>query len=83
MNSSFHVASGAAWLLLTVLFFCLPAFSQNPSTGSIAGIVVDSATREPIVGANVFLPGTTVGAATDADGRFLIRSLVYPGRTPS
>ncbi|GJQ22056.1 MAG: outer membrane protein [Bacteroidia bacterium] len=61
------------------LFFPTDVFSQTTLDGSIQGIVVDSTTGEPIVGANVFLQGTTLGAATGLDGSFSIRSLP-PGR---
>ncbi len=50
---------------LTVIFVgLLTAAAQN-----VAGRVVDSK-GEPIVGATVYWDGTTVGAATDAEGRY-------------
>lgn len=42
------------------------------STGKIAGLVKDSKTGEAIVGANVRLEGTGLGAATDFDGKYFI-----------
>ncbi|MFH2034899.1 MAG: TonB-dependent receptor [Candidatus Zixiibacteriota bacterium] len=48
------------------------------STGKIKGVVIDKATKEPIPGASVSLVGTTQGAMTDPDGKFLIM-LVPPG----
>ncbi len=47
-------------------------------TGKIAGIVKDKATRQPLVAANVFIIGTSLGTSTDADGNFVITS-VPPG----
>ena len=60
--------------LLIVIFLLISAFSfaQN---GSLAGKVLDAKTSEPIIGANVVIQGTTVGAATDIDGKFLISNL--------
>jgi len=48
-------------------------------TGKIVGKVTDAETREPLIGVNVILEGTTIGAATDLDGEFLILN-VSPGR---
>jgi hypothetical protein len=45
------------------------------ATGKIAGKVIDGMTKEPIVGANVVVGGTTLGSSTDLEGRFLIRSV--------
>ncbi len=45
---------------------------QAGTTGKIVGKVTDAATGEAIVGANVQLVGTYLGAATDGDGTFLI-----------
>ena len=42
-------------------------------TGTIVGIVSDGTTKEPIVGANVVVVGSSLGAATNAEGRFVIR----------
>lgn len=51
------------------------AFGQ---TGSITGKITDSNTQEVIVGANVVIQGTTIGSATDVEGKFTI-SNVKPG----
>lgn len=51
------------------------SMAQN---GSITGKVLDAKTSEPIIGANVVIEGTTVGAATDLEGGFRINS-VKPG----
>lgn len=59
-------------LLLVTSF--LPMQAQNPSKGRIIGSVVDSETGEAILGANVILEGTTLGAATDINGTYLINA---------
>jgi len=43
--------------------------------GSIAGTVTDKTTGETIIGANVLVQGTTFGASTDLEGRFLITNV--------
>lgn len=60
-------------LLLSVL--SVPMWAQN---GTIGGRVFDVKSQEAIIGANVVIEGTTVGAATDLDGNFLIQN-VKPG----
>ena len=39
---------------------------------SISGVVSDSSNGSPLIGANVILKGTSLGAATNSDGRYLI-----------
>lgn len=50
-------------------------FSQTVSSAGIRGTVIDAETGEAIIGANVVLVGTTRGAATDIEGKFLIQHL--------
>lgn len=38
----------------------------------ISGSIVDGATGEPIIGANVIIEGTTIGVISDIDGKFSI-----------
>jgi hypothetical protein len=45
------------------------------STGSISGKVIDANSGESIIGANVFIEGTNLGAATDLDGMYFIKSI--------
>jgi len=45
------------------------------TTGKIAGRVVDKETGEPLVGINVVVKGTSLGAATDIDGYYAILSI--------
>ena len=59
---------------LAVLMF-LPAFLYAGTTGKIAGRVLDSQTNEPLIGANVSVKGTFLGAATDVDGFYTINNI--------
>lgn len=61
----------------TAVFSLVAVFSMAQN-GSITGKVLDAKTSEPIIGANVVIEGTTVGAATDLEGGFRINS-VKPG----
>ncbi|MDZ7288989.1 MAG: TonB-dependent receptor [candidate division KSB1 bacterium] len=47
----------------------------SSSRGVIAGTVQDQKTRELLPGTNIMVEGTTLGAASDIDGRFLIRGV--------
>jgi len=42
------------------------------TTGKIAGTVIDRSTKEPLIGANVVLVGTSMGSPTDMDGNYMI-----------
>ncbi len=60
-------------LLLTLLIFLFvilssPLFAQ---TGKLSGTVKDDK-GEPLIGANVMIEGTTIGAATDVEGYYNI-----------
>ena len=56
--------------LLTVFALFTSFAQEEPRFGRITGTVIDATTKEPIVGANVVILGTTLGASTDPDGRF-------------
>ncbi len=47
----------------------------HAQTGGIYGVVTEQGTGDELIGANVLLEGTSMGASTDADGRFRIRSV--------
>lgn len=44
-------------------------------TGAITGTVVNALTREPLVGTNIIILDTMLGAATNSDGRFTIENV--------
>ncbi len=64
---------------VALLFSFLTAqFLFAGQTGKISGKVIDAKTGEGLPGANVVIEGTTMGAATDADGDYVILN-VRPG----
>lgn len=63
--------------ILLILF--LPFFIYAGTTGKLAGTIKDAQTGEPLVGANVMIEGTNFGAATNADGEYVILNIA-PGR---
>jgi Ca-activated chloride channel family protein len=50
----------------------VPRIESRMASGVITGRVTDSSTGEPLVGANVVIVGTSTGANTDVNGRFVI-----------
>ncbi len=56
-----------------LLIFTLILYAAGAYAAEIRGIVVDNATSEPVIGANLVLVDTRMGAATDLDGNFIIR----------
>ncbi len=64
-------------LALLSAVFAEAVLSQG--RGKIFGTVSDTETQEPLIGVNVQVQGTTMGAATDAEGNFVILN-VPPGR---
>ncbi|MGK9368103.1 TonB-dependent receptor [Melioribacter sp. Ez-97] len=63
-------------ILYFLLFLTLiPALLSAGTRGRIKGKVVDMQTGDPLIGANVIVMGTTIGAATDANGEYLLINL--------
>ena len=56
------------WCLLSITL--VPMLAAQ--TGKIAGVVTDANTREPLVSTNLVVEGTTLGAASNLDGYFVI-----------
>jgi TonB-dependent receptor len=54
--------------MLTVFLFPSMTFAQ----GIISGTVSDSTNKDPLIGANVIVSGTSLGCATDRDGKYRI-----------
>jgi len=61
----------ARLILICTLFF-LPSLIFAQGTGKVKGVVTDQATNEPLIGASVSIQGTSLGAATDIEGNYII-----------
>ena len=64
-------------LLLTVAVF-VGGSLIGQTAGKVRGTVTDESTGEALVGANVLIDGTSLGAATDENGEYFILN-VSPG----
>ena len=62
------------YLLFSILFLSGLLFSQS-NTASVNGFVRDDASGEPISYANVFLSNSSIGAATNSDGYFVMSGI--------
>jgi len=64
--------------IIIIFFICYGSlFAFN--TGKISGKVTDKQTGEPLFGANIFLVGTHMGAASEGDGFYYIIG-IHPGK---
>ncbi len=55
---------------ILILFFASVVISPSWSQGIISGTLLDATTAEPLIGASVFIEGSTNGASTDLDGQY-------------
>ena len=58
--------------LIIIIILMLPLIALSQTTGKIAGKVLDAENEEPLVGANIILEGTPMGAAAGPDGSYYI-----------
>lgn len=61
--------------LIISAWFVFITITHAQSTGRIIGTVVDAEMGEPLIGTNVLIEGTTLGAAADLEGKYLITSV--------
>jgi len=47
-----------------------PKYDGSASSNQVGGKVLDQNTNEPLIGANVFIKGTTIATISDADGNY-------------
>jgi len=60
----------SVFLIFSMLIFA--EYSWAVSTGKISGQVLDKETEAPLMGANIVLEGTYLGAAVDLEGNYFI-----------
>lgn len=58
-----------------LLIFLAVSITALAQTGTVKGKITDAKTNEPLIGASVFIEGTTIGAAADLDGNYLIQNV--------
>ncbi len=65
-------------LLLIITIMVLSKLAFAGITGKIVGSAIDASTGEPLIGVNIIVDGTSMGAAADMDGYYMILN-VLPG----
>ncbi len=68
---------GVTIYILISCLYCKISFAQQVILQNIRGKVVDKVTHEPLIGASVFIEGSTpvIGTATDTAGNFLLKGV--------
>lgn len=61
-------------VFIFLIILCIMKTSLAQNTGIISGKVTDS-NNEALIGANIFIPGLSIGASSDANGNFEIRNV--------
>ncbi len=64
------------WVVMLILAIPFAAYAVN---GKIVGKVTDARTGDPLPGTNIFIEGTSMGAAADQSGKYVIYN-VPPGK---
>ncbi|WP_080902568.1 TonB-dependent receptor [Parabacteroides sp. Marseille-P3160] len=78
INNLFKIKTNRLWglgMIVTFLsfFFTIQTFAQNVQSPILEGYVYDSYSKQPVIGATVIVEGSTIGTATDANGKFTLR----------
>jgi TonB-dependent receptor len=66
------------FILLALTSALLASFAAAAPVSNIVGVVHDAKTGEVLPGATIVLSGTSLGASTDVDGKYVVRN-VPPG----
>jgi len=62
-------------LSISILIYLMGSFVFAGTTGKIAGKITDQTTGEALIGANIIVIGTMMGASSDIDGNYFILNL--------
>lgn len=69
------LTAGLLWLGLTLPQFAIAQSTTPAGNAVLNGLVTDQKTREPLIGATIYIPSLQKGAATDTLGRFRLPGL--------
>jgi hypothetical protein len=61
------------FVVLSIIFLSTTIFAQQK--GSISGVIKDESNNDILIGANILIAGTNIGASTDLDGYYSIKGL--------
>ena len=63
------------YLIIFIILISFQTLLFSGTTGKITGNVIDQSNGEPLIGCNVWIEGTDLGAATDLEGNFYILNI--------
>ena len=63
------------FLIMFLLLYGYTFLSAQQGSGQIKGTITDATTGESLYGANITIKGTSLGAPSDIDGKFIINSV--------
>ena len=73
MITYYRISKYYFFLILLIFFISFRLFGGT--TGKIAGKIIDAKSKEPMIGVNIILLGTSMGATTDLDGNYFILNI--------
>jgi len=80
-NIKYFLILAALCSLLTTRYSLLTTNLYAGETGRVRGYIFDTDTRSPLVGVNVIVEGTQLGASTDEAGTYLISNIPAGNQT--
>ena len=63
------------YTIISILFFLIISSPQLFSQGTLSGKVIDSLSTEPLIGANIYIAGTSLGSSTNIEGNYKITGI--------
>jgi outer membrane receptor protein involved in Fe transport len=62
-------------IILVIILLGINNFLTAQTSGSVSGKITDNKTNEELIGANVLINGTSIGASTDIDGFYRVSNI--------
>lgn len=75
MSAIVHKNPFLTCILVATAISLLALPLQAGTVGKLAGKITDAESGDPVIGANVIVDGTTIGASADADGEYYILNI--------
>lgn len=68
MKNNYLFKRGSLFMAFLFILMTTQIFGQT----KVSGVVIDATTQEPLIGAEIFVKGSTTGTITDFDGKYMI-----------
>src|ERR1017187_2351659 len=73
MKKNYYFSLNILFLLLLAILSSFKVYAGT--TGKLTGKVIDATTNEPLIGTNIVVSGTNMGAAADVQGNYFILNI--------